>query len=94
MPGDPTNPRRARYVKQRERLADWVRELGVTDKQILPNHAWRHSFKRRAARAKIEKRFRDAFCGHASKEVGDHYETPSLEDMAEEIKRFPRYVVE
>jgi integrase len=91
---DPTSPRRARYVKQRERLAHWVRELGVTDKQILPNHAWRHTFKRRAARAKIEKRFRDAFCGHTSKDVGDHYETPSLEDMAEEIKRFPRYMVE
>lgn len=92
-PSDPTNPRRARYVKQRERLAGWVRDLGVRDKQISPNHAWRHTFKRRAARAKIEKRFRDAFCGHTTKDVGDQYETPSLEDMAEAIKQFPRYEV-
>jgi integrase len=88
---EPTNPRKPRYVKAREHLAQWVRELGVTDPNVQPNHAWRHTFKRRAARAKIEKRFRDAFCGHATKDVGDHYETPSLEDMAEALKHFPRY---
>jgi integrase len=90
-PGDPTNPRRERFVKQRERLAHWIRELGITDKQISPTHAWRHTFKRRAARADIEKRFRDAFCGHSTKDVGDQYETPTAEDMADALKQFPRY---
>ena len=28
-----------------ERIGKWVRELGVNDPDILPNHAWRHRFK-------------------------------------------------
>lgn len=90
---DPTNPVQAPWVKQRNKLAAWVRALGVTDTNISPNHAWRHTFKRRAARAKIEKRIRFAFCGHSSDDVGDGYETPTVEDMAEELKLFPRYAV-
>ncbi len=88
---DPTNPVRPRSVKTRERLAQWVRDLGVTDKAIRPNHAWRHTFKRKAARAGIEPRIRDGMCGHASRTVADEYETPTVEDMAEAMKRFPRY---
>jgi integrase len=56
---DITKPKRPRYVKARERLAEWVRGLGITDTEIQPNHAWRHTFKQRAARAKIEKVVRD-----------------------------------
>ncbi len=88
---DPTNPMRPRSVKTRERLAGWVREIGVTDTAVRPNHAWRHTFKRRAARAKIEQGIRDAICGHSPRTVADIYETPTLEDMAEALKRFPRY---
>jgi integrase len=91
--GDPTNPSRPRSVKTRERLADWVRKLGVTDKAIRPNHAWRHTFKRRAARASIEAGIRDAICGHNPRAVADQYETPTVADMAEALKKFPRYEV-
>ena len=45
-----TNPTKPRYVKARERLATWIRGLGVDDKEVRPNHAWRHSFKQIAAR--------------------------------------------
>jgi len=89
--GDPTNPSRPRSVKTRERLADWVRSLGVTDKAVRPNHAWRHTFKRRAARAGIEAGIRDAICGHSPRAVADQYETPTVADMAEALKKFPRY---
>jgi integrase len=92
--GDVTNPRRPRAVKARERLAAWVRELGITDAEIQPNHAWRHTFKRRAARAGIEKGVRGHICGHATKAVGDDYETPTVEDMANALHRFPRYEAE
>jgi integrase len=80
-------------VKTRERLAAWVRNLGITDEAVSPTHAWRHTFKRRAARAKIEKGIRDAICGHAPKTVGDEYETPSVEDMANALLQFPKYDV-
>jgi integrase len=90
---DPTNPPRPRSVKTRERLAEWVRKLGVADKAIRPNHAWRHTFKRRAARAGIDAGIRDAICGHSPRTVADIYETPTLEDMVEALRRFPLYGV-
>ena len=90
----PTNPVRPRWVKTRERIAAWVREIGVTDKGLRPNHAWRHTFKRRAARANIEKGIRDAICGHSLRTIADSYETPTVADMAEALKRFPPYEIE
>ena len=90
---DFTNPTRPPWVKQRDKLAEWVRSLGVTDPGISPNHAWRHTFKRRAARAGIERRIRFGMCGHSSKEEGDNYETPTVEDLAAEIGKLPRYEV-
>lgn len=89
---DPTKPTQPPYVITRNKLAEWVRQgVKVTDPDISPNHAWRHTFKRKAARAGMEKRFRFAFCGHEDGDVGDQYETPTLEDMADELKKFPRY---
>lgn len=88
---EPMQQRKSPAAQARQRLATWVREIGVTDKAIRPNHAWRHTFKRRAARAKIEQGIRDAICGHSPRTVADIYETPTLDDMAEALKRFPRY---
>jgi integrase len=90
---DPTNPTRRRWAKSRDRLSEWVRGLGVTDPGISPNHAWRHTFKRIAARAGIERRIRFGFCGHTSSDEGDRYETPSVEDLAVEGRKFPRFEV-
>ncbi|WP_225767259.1 hypothetical protein [Inquilinus sp. Marseille-Q2685] len=91
---DPTKPSRPPWVMARQKLGEWVRDLGITDKGISPNHAWRHTFKQRAARAGIEKRIRDAFCGHAPATVGDRYEQPTLEDLAKAVGQFPRYDLE
>jgi hypothetical protein len=52
-----------------------------------------HTFKRRAARAGIERRIRFGFCGHTSKDEGDQYETPNVEDLAVEDRKFPRYEI-
>jgi integrase len=49
------------------KLAGWVRRIGVTDPGISPNHAWRHTFKAKARRAKIEEGIRDAICGHSAR---------------------------
>lgn len=88
---DATNPPKARYVKAREHLAAWVRELGVKDTEIRPIHAWRHTFKQKAARAGVSERVSDAITGHAPAYVGRSYGAPTLADMAEELKKFPRY---
>jgi integrase len=80
-------------VKARERLAAWVREQGVDDPGISPNHAWRHVFKARARRAGIESGIRDAIVGHAARSTAESYEHVTVVDMAEALKQFPRYTV-
>jgi integrase len=77
-----------------ERLAKWVRSLGVDHPDVRPNHGWRHTFKSRAIQAEIDARLRDAIVGHAPRTVADAYEHPTVADMAKALKRFPRYAVE
>jgi integrase len=72
-PEDPSNPRRNAHEKVSVRLAGWVRELGVSDLNIKPNHAWRHTFKTRALVAGIDSVVADFICGHSPKTVGDGY---------------------
>jgi integrase len=90
-PDDPTNPPKQRYVKTREHLAIWVRGLGVNDPEVLPNHAWRHTFKAIGFRCGISEKVLDAMVGHAPASVGRAYGEPTLADKAQELRRFPRY---
>jgi integrase len=90
---DPMNPRRPRWVSVRRRLGEWVRELGVTDSELKPNHGWRHTFKARADRAGISERTSDYITGHAHRTVGAKYGAPVVEDMAAALKKFPRYEI-
>jgi integrase len=77
----------------RQRLADWVREIGVDDKHLSPNHAWRHTFKLIGSRAEISEAYLDYICGHAPATEGRRYGAPDLKDMARAIERFPRYEI-
>ncbi len=90
---DPTNPSKARPVKTRERIADWVRQVGVTDKGIQPNHAWRHTFKQIADRVGISEKMSDAITGHAPASVARSYGAPTVGDMADALRKFPRYEI-
>jgi integrase len=90
---DPTNPKRPRAVKARERLAEWVRKIGVTDTELQPNHAWRHTFKKIGDRAGISEKMLDVVCGHAPATVGRSYGVADLADKAEALRRFPRFDV-
>jgi integrase len=90
---EPTNPRKPRYVKARERLAAWVRKLGISDPDVQPNHAWRHTFKQVGHRNEITERVLDAIVGHTPLNVGRGYGPPTLNDMATALKRFPRYEI-
>ena len=78
----------------RQQLAAWVGSLGVKDKQLSPNHGWRHTFKQIADRAGISVRPSDSITGHKHKSVGAAYGEATLEDKAEAMKDFPRYIVE
>ena len=92
-PSDPLNPRRHPAVVVRRRLADWVRTLGLADEELSPMHAWRHTFKARADRADISERMSDYITGHAHRTVGAKYGAPTVEAMAEALKKFPRYEI-
>ncbi len=66
---DPTNPRKRRYVKVREHLAAWVRGLGINDPELLPDHAWRHTFKAVGFRSGITEKVLDAIVGPLAADV-------------------------
>src|ERR1700730_4690001 len=80
--------KKPRYTQARQRLADWVRNLGVSDPELRPNHAWRHTFKQIADRAGISERMSDYITGHAHKSAGAGYGAPILSDMAQALNRF------
>lgn len=94
-PDDPANPRRFPHEKVANNLAAWVRELGVTDKGIKPNHAWRHTFKTRAIVAGIDSVVADFICGHSPKTVGTTYYAlegdAGWPGLVRAIEQFPRY---
>lgn len=78
-------------MKTRERLGEWVRSLGVTDPELSPSHAWRHTFLSKARQAGIEPALRFGITGHATKSEGEAYGQPEPEELAEALKKFPRY---
>jgi integrase len=88
---DPLNPKRGPAVKMREDLGEWVRLLGVSDPELSPNHAWRHTFLMKARRAGIEPALRFGITGHVPKTIGETYAEPEPEELAEALKKFPRY---
>jgi integrase len=88
---DPMNPSRSRAGNTRGDLAEWVRQQGVTDPELSPTHAWRHTFKQIADRVGITEKIHDAITGHAPASEGRKYGQPTAEDMAEALKKFPTY---
>ena len=90
---DKLKPRRSRPQIEREYLGRWTRGLGVTDDGLSPTHAWRHTFQRYADRAGIPEKISDAIVGHKPANIARTYGAPSGGDMANALKRFPRYEV-
>jgi integrase len=89
-PGVP-EPVQSPAERTRARLGDWVRSLGISDPELSPNHAWRHTFKARAERYGMSERYSDAITGHAPPTAGRAYGKPTPEDLAHAMHTFPRY---
>jgi integrase len=90
---DITRPKPSPGLPVRGHLGEWIRSIGITDREVGPNHGWRHAFKQIAARVGISDRVSDAITGHTPTTEGGKYGAPTLEDMAEALKRFPRYKI-
>ncbi|WP_156318431.1 hypothetical protein [Rhizobium sp. AAP43] len=69
------------------RLAAWVRELGITDPRKAPNHAWRRWVKTELGRTGCTDRLADAIQGHAAANEGGRYYHASAEDMLSAIAK-------
>jgi integrase len=89
--GNAANPQ---FKKAGEHIAKWVRAIGVNDKEIQPNHAWRHLFKSRARNADIAEGVSDAITGHATRTEGEAYGEWGVEALARAMDKFPRYNIE
>lgn len=61
------------YKKTGEHLAGWVRELGVDDPLVAPNHGWRHRFKSQAREVRMSDEIRDVIQGHVPRTEGETY---------------------
>lgn len=76
-----------------EYLARWVRDVGVNDPLVQPNHGWRHRFKSLARICRMDPEIRDYIQGHAPRTEGEAYGDISPAVTLREIRRLPRYVV-
>lgn len=76
-----------------EYLARWVREIGVDDVRVQPNHGWRHRFKSQARLFDLDPEVRDVIQGHVPRnEAGDYGDTfPAV--SLRELARLPPYQV-
>jgi integrase len=72
----------------KNRLQEFARET-VSDRNVAPNHGWRHRFKTVGIEAGIETRILDAIQGQAPASVAATYGHVSLKAQAEAMKRIP-----
>jgi integrase len=85
---------RGQHKKVGHFLAKWVRKsVGVTDEAIMPNHAWRHTFKTICFEVGIEERAADYMEGHASKGQGRRYGANTIPALANQLSKFPRFEI-
>ncbi len=79
------------YKKVGERIAKWVRGLGIDDPILAPNHAWRHRFKTIARKVKMDPGARDYMQGHVPATEGEAYGDFEMNMLLHEISKLPRY---
>lgn len=89
--GNEANPH---HKKVGERLAAWVRSIGVKDKAVQPNHAWRHLMKTRGREAGMEAGALDNIMGHAPRTEGGRYGTYTIATLKREVNKLPRFEID
>ena len=83
---------RAPYKLVGNKLADWVRKLGL-GAGVAPNHGWRHTFKTIAREVAIPEAAADYIQGHAGKTQGRKYGAHNLPTVSNELAKIPRFEV-
>jgi integrase len=76
----------------KNRIAEFVRTV-VSDRNVAPNHGWRHRFKTVGIEVGIEHRILDAIQGHRPRSDGEGYGEVTIKTQAAAIAKLPRYKV-
>lgn len=71
------------------KLGAWVRELGVDDPGVKPNHGWRHRFKTLAREYDFGNGAADVIQGHTPASTGDGYGTWRPTALRRELRKLP-----
>jgi integrase len=89
QPGETPSATRTRAGSAGTKVSEWVRRVaGITDKNVQPNHGWRHRFKT-VARDLGEERMADAMQGHADGRAATSYGTITVQAMNRLVQRMP-----
>jgi len=94
------DPKRSRggdglhFRKVGERLAEWVRNrVGVVDKEVQPNHGWRHRFSSLARAVDMHVDVQNIIQGHVGERTASDYGDAWVSTAHREISKLPRYIV-
>lgn len=79
--------------KVAERLAQWVRAIGVNDPLVQPNHGWRHRFKTQARLVGMDPEARDALQNHSRGSEAEKYGHNPLPTLFRAVQMLPAYSV-
>jgi integrase len=77
---------------QSEKLAKWVRTIGVTDERVQPNHGWRHRFTTKARAVGMDHEKREYILGHTLPGLGSVY--GDMAGLHHEVLKLPRYEID
>lgn len=73
-----------------ERICAWIRENGITDERLAPNHAWRHRFKTKCRISRVDPGTRDYMQGHVPHNDAEGYGEFPPEVLRFEIEKLAR----
>lgn len=80
------------FRKVGERLAEWVRDtVGITDKDVQPNHGWRHRFSSLARAVDMHVDVQNIIQGHVGERTASDYGDAWVSTAYREISKLPRY---
>ncbi|WP_347881317.1 DUF6538 domain-containing protein [Xanthobacter aminoxidans] len=89
---DPTKAHPAKTVAGR--LAGWVRDIGVNDPNVQPNHGWRHLFMTLCREHGVAEEARYFIVGHTRRDTGQSYGEASAAALLREVAKLPAFGVQ
>jgi integrase len=71
-------------------IGRFVRQLGLTDMRLSPNHSWRHRIKTSGRKFALAPDILNAITGHSAKSDGDKYGEVPVDALLRELCKIPK----